>query len=123
MLGDLERVAGVPSCAAEDQGELSLCAGTDFLGEGTQHDGHEVGVDGGEQQPDDLSADRVDEGVDVEELVAAVTDGDGPLPDGRPASAVDGGKPAAGLVGGPDLDLGARMSRCDGRYLGLKPPS
>ena len=58
---------------------------------------------------------KLDEGGDVQPLVAVVAKRDGPLTLGRPDPAQDRLQADAVLVGGPDLD---RLVRVLGRFLG-----
>src|SRR5215218_9136134 len=59
--------------------------------------------------PEHLAGDRLDEGGHVQPLMAVVTEGDGPLPLGRPDPAQDRLQPEAVLVGGPDFDRRVRV--------------
>src|SRR5215212_1801495 len=59
--------------------------------------------------PEHLAGDRLDEGGHVQPLIAVVTEGDGPLPLGRPDPAQDRLQPDAVLVGRPDLDWRVRV--------------
>src|SRR3954452_21170965 len=65
--------------------------------------------------PEHLAGDRLDEGGDVQPLIAVMAKRDGPLAFGRPDPAQDRLQPDAVLVGRPDFDrrvrvLGSRLS-------------
>src|SRR3954468_22882390 len=65
--------------------------------------------------PEHLAGDRLDEGGDVQPLIAVMAKRDGPLAFGRPDPAQDRLQPDAVLVGRPDFD---RLVRVLGPLLG-----
>lgn len=104
-----ESCFAMPSGIVEDENDAALFFRADGLGEVGQQFFEERLADAVGQIPDRLAARRLDEGGDIEPLIAMMAERQRPLFDGRPDAAADRLQPEAMLVGRPDLDGLARM--------------
>lgn len=108
-IGNGETGSGVPSGAVEDQDDDASGAGADRAGEVGQQPLEERLADAVRQIPDALAAGRLDEGGDVEPLIAVMAEGDRPFADRGPDTAADRLQPEPMLVRRPDLDRCVRV--------------
>lgn len=107
--GNREPCLAMPSGIVEDENDAALFSRADGLGEVFQQFFEERLADAVGQIPDRLAARRLDEGGDIEPLIAMMAERQRPLADRRPDAAADRLQPEAMLVGRPDLDRLARM--------------
>src|SRR3954463_7706823 len=127
-LGRVRGQVGEPEALRHDQVRLSVPAGAvepehddaipsrpGLTGKQGQEPCEERLGDAVRHVPEHLAGDRLDEGGDVQPLVAVVAEGDGPLTFGRPDPAQDRLQADAVLVRGPDLN---RLVRVLGPLLG-----
>jgi hypothetical protein len=99
-----EPCLAMPSGIVEDENDAALFSRADGLGEVLQQFFEERLADAVGQIPDRLAARRLDEGGDIEPLIAMMAERQRPFADGRPDAAADRLQPEAMLVGRPDLD-------------------
>jgi hypothetical protein len=106
---------GVPAGVVEQKRDHALASRSSLAGKERQQRGEERLGDAVRHVPEGLARGRLDEGGDVQPLVAVMAKRDGPLTLGGPHSAQDRLQPDAVLVRGPDLN---RLIRVLGRFLG-----
>src|SRR3954451_18077516 len=95
---------GVPAGVVEPEHEDALASRPGFAGKQRQQRGKERLGDAVRDIPEHLAGDRLDEGGDVQPLIAVMAKRDRPLAFGRPDPAQDRLQPDAVLVGRPDFD-------------------
>jgi hypothetical protein len=110
-LGDGEALWAVPAGVVEHQDYVALTARPDLPGEGGEQRFEEALREAACEIPDRLAAGRLDEGDDVQPLVAVMPERDRPLADGGPDPAPDRLQAETMLVFGPDLDRPIGMRR------------
>jgi hypothetical protein len=106
---------GVPAGVVELKHDDAIPSRPSLAGKQGQQRGKERLGDPVRYVPEHLAGDRLDEGGDVQPLIAVMAKRDGPLAFGRPDPAQDRLQPDAVLVGRPDLD---RLVRVLGPLLG-----
>ena len=106
---------GVPAGVVEQKRDNALPSCPGLAGKQGQERGKERLRDAVRYVPEGLAGDRLDEGRDVQPLIAVVAERDRPLAFGRPHPADDRLQADAVLVDGPDLDWRVWVL---GRFLG-----
>lgn len=99
----------MPSRSVEHEHDNALTPGADRMGELREQSFEERLVDTVRQIPDGLAADRLDEGRDIEPLIAVVTGRDRPLADRRPNAAPNRLQAEPMFIRRPDFDRRAEM--------------
>jgi hypothetical protein len=97
----------VPARVVEHEDDVPPAPRAGLPGEGGEQGFEERFAQARGQEPDRLARGRLDEGGDVQPLVAVVAERDGPLADGRPNATPNRFQAEAVLVLGPDLDAPA----------------
>ena len=100
---------GVPAGVVELKHDDAIPSRPSLAGKQGQQRGKERLGDAVRDVPEHLAGDRLDEGGDVQPLIAVMAKRDGPLAFGRPDPAQDRLQPDAVLVGRPDFDRRVRV--------------
>ena len=109
---------GVPAGAVEPEHDDAIPSRPGLAGKQRQERGEERLGHPVRHGPEGLARGRLDEGGDVQPLVAVVAEGDGTLTLGGPRPSDDRLQPDTVLVGRPDFD---RLVRVLGPLLGNNP--
>ena len=116
------KTAALDRSGSTAQSRARIAPGADLPREAGEQGFEEGLAQPGREIPDCFAAGGLDEGGDVQPLVAVVAERDGPLADGRPDAAADRLQAEAVLVRRPDLDRAVGMRRPGLGDSGLEPP-